>query len=101
MPPWRDREPADRRHPAVVSGSMSNDRSLSTRRPRSTRQRGQQEAGLINEDQMGLPASGHPLDPRPILLNPRGDSLLVAFDRPAFGLLRGKNPTQPSPAARR
>ncbi len=100
MTPWRDRQPADRRDPAVVSGSVSYDRGLSTGRPRSTHQGGQQEAGLINEDQMGLPTSGPSLDPQPVLLDPRSDPRLIAFDRPAFRLLRGKNPTRPSLAAR-
>jgi hypothetical protein len=98
MTPWRDRKPADRRDPAVVSGSVSYDRGLSARGPRPAHQGGQQEAGFINEDQMGLPASGQSLDPRPVLLDPRSDSLLVAFDRSAFRLLRGKNPTLPLPA---
>jgi len=94
----RDRQPADGRDAAVMSRSLTHDRGLPSKRPGSANQGRQQKARFIDENQVGPATSGHSLDPRPILSDPRGDSLLVAFGRPSFWLLRGKNPTTPSPA---
>jgi hypothetical protein len=56
----------------------------------------QQKACLINENQVRGGPLGPSLDPRPILLNPMLDRLLVAFLGPQLGLLREKNRVRPN-----
>jgi len=94
----RDRQAADARNSAVMGGPLPHDRGVSARGPRSPNQGGQQEARFIDEDPMGPQPSSQPFDSRPVLLDPAGDSLFVAFGRLPFGPLRGKNPTRPSAA---
>ena len=92
----RDRQSADGRDVAMVTSPLPHDRGLPAKRPSSADQRSRQKARFVNENEMGLPSHCQAFDSRPVLLDPLGDSLFVAFDRLAFWLLRGKNPARPS-----
>src|SRR6185436_6652592 len=74
------------------------DWSLAARRPGATHQRVQQKAGFIDENDMAVATTGQSFDPRPIVLDPVLDRLLVTLLGAVLGLLRRKNPALPSAA---
>src|SRR5262245_3552469 len=83
---------ADRRDPVVAVPALQ-DRGLTPRGEGAADRRGEHEARLVEEDQVGLPASGSTDDAGQFLTPSEVDRRLVPLLGPALGLLAG--PLQP------